>query len=70
MKNKTKKLHGASFYQNIAKFEAFRWNLNLRAIYLFWTSLPHISTEVGAVCTGRYCAYKCEATIKAKVKGS
>ena len=33
---KNEKLHGFSFYQNIAKFEAFFWNLKLSKNNLFW----------------------------------
>ena len=35
-KEKQKKLHGFSLYQNIANFEAFLWNLKLSANRLFW----------------------------------
>ena len=36
-KEKQKKLHGFSLYQNIANFEAFLWNLKLSANHLFWS---------------------------------
>ena len=32
---KRKKLHGFSYTQNIANFEAFRWNISLSANLLF-----------------------------------
>ena len=37
-KYKMKKIHGFSYYKNIANFEAFRWNISLSAKLLFMKS--------------------------------
>ena len=44
MKNE-KKLYGFSYTQNIANFEAFRWNISLSANLLFLKSGTHDGCE-------------------------